>query len=647
MNSLRYPAVPLMTFDPYFSIWSFDDNLYSSPTRHWTGKKNSMVGMIKVGSKVYRFMGLLFDDGDYYYCEPDVIPQKKVTVKPTITEYEFENEIVNLKVRFINPVIANNLELLSRPIGYIEYEAVTKTGEDVLVYFDISCECCVDTNMRKVKLSKTAFGVSAENTEQNILENCGDDLRIDWGYLHLLDKDAFFAKAFFARNRFVIERELDALNDTEEMSVCTDKPVLAVVKKGNSGVITIGYEDIKCIEYFSEHLQSYYMKENTFKDICVKAIDEFEIVKKQCVEFDEFLIAKAEKINGKYADLICLMYRQAISAHKLTYKDDTLLYISKENYSNGCASTLDITYPSMPLFLLLNPELLKGMVNPIFDFVKTGKWEFEFAPHDVGCYPKLNGQVYGYEKDDPEWHRYRQMPVEECGNVIIAIYAYCEKTGSTEYALEHKDILSKWGEYLLNNAKDPGDQLCTDDFAGHQAHNANLSVKGTIALYAIGKLLGKSEYMEKAKEYAKWWEETAFEKDHYRMTFDGENTWSIKYNMVWDKIFGFKLYSDEVFKTETDFYLTKIEKYGIPLDSRSDVAKSDWIIWAAAMSDTKEKRDAFVESVWNMANETKQRVPLSDYYHASDASQHLWAEYRTWCGFQARSVVGAFAILML
>ena len=55
--------------------------------------------------------------------------------------------------------------------------------------------------------------------------------------------------------------------------------------------------------------------------------------------------------------------RQTLAAHKLVLDENgEVLYVSKECFSNGCAVTVDVSYPSIPLFLIYNPELVKGMI---------------------------------------------------------------------------------------------------------------------------------------------------------------------------------------------------------------------------------------------------------------------------------------------
>jgi hypothetical protein len=236
------------------------------------------------------------------------------------------------------------------------------------------------------------------------------------------------------------------------------------------------------------------------------------------------------------------------------------------------------------LFLKYNPELLKGMLNPIFYYSESGKWTKPFPSHDVGTYPLANGQTYGGD-----------MPVEEGGNMLVLTTAIAKVEGNALYAKEHWDVLTIWADYLLQNGLNPENQLCTDDFAGHFAHNTNLSVKAIMGIAGYGKLaamLGKTEIAEKytaqAREMAIKWIDMANDGDHFRLTFDKPGTWSQKYNLVWDKLLDLNIFPKSVAAKEVASYLTRQNKYGLPLDNRRTYTKSDWIVWTATLADNLE-----------------------------------------------------------
>jgi hypothetical protein len=237
------------------------------------------------------------------------------------------------------------------------------------------------------------------------------------------------------------------------------------------------------------------------------------------------------------------------------------------------------------------------------------------------------------------------MPVEESGNILILVGALARIDGNADYAKQYWKTLEKWAAYLKEKGLDPENQLCTDDFAGHLAHNTNLSLKAIVALRAFAEVedmvtgkVGSSSYHAVAKEMADKWQKMAADGDHYRLTFDKAGTWSQKYNLVWDKLLKYDLFPKAVREKEIAFYKTKLNKYGLPLDNRKTYTKLDWIFWTATLADGGEDFRAIMEPCYTWANETTARVPMTDWYDTVTGKQS---------GFQARSVVGGLFIKML
>jgi hypothetical protein len=313
----------------------------------------------------------------------------------------------------------------------------------------------------------------------------------------------------------------------------------------------------------------------------------------------------------------------------------------KENFSNGCIATVDVLYPSSPFFLLLSPQLLEAQLKPVFDYAMLPRWKWPFAPHDLGQYPLANGQVYGGGESTEE----DQMPVEESGNLLILAASLGQAQGDWHVAEHYWPLFTKWADYVLQKGLDPENQLSTDDFAGHLAHNANLSIKAIEGLGAyamMARALRKESvadnYSAKAKEMAAKWESLAKDGDHYKLAFDKPGTWSQKYNLVWDEILGLKLFPPSVKQTELAFYQGHLNQYGLPLDSRKSYTKLDWEIWTATLAGSSDQFRTLMTPVAKWMNEAPTRVPLTDWYETSDGKQ---------VGFQARSVVGGIYIKAL
>ena len=654
---LRPPAAPLVTHDPYFSVWSMSDALSADRTRHWTGAFHGMVAMARIDGKPYRLMG------QSYGSLPKPLPQTRLEVLPTRTVYEFEGGGVRLALTFLSPLLPHDLEVMSRPVTYLAWDARSADGRphQVSLYFDCTAEFVVNTNYEKVIWSRLKAGdlrvLTFGSQLQPVLERSGDDLRIDWGYLHLIAPPSWGGHDVIAWNQtarasFAATGTLPDSDDARMPRMAREEtPVLAAVTDlGAVGAATVSrhlmlaYDDRYSVEYFGRRLRPYWRRGGAGVDALLKdAARDYASLKAQSEAFDAELMSDLRRAGGEeYARLAALAFRQTIAAHKLTADwDGTPLFFSKENFSNGSIGTVDVTYPSSPFFLLFNPRLLEAQIRPVMDYAASPRWRFPFAPHDLGTYPLANGQTYGGRETSEE----NQMPVEESGNMILMTAALARADGDARFAARYWPLLAKWAEYLRSKGMDPENQLSTDDFAGHLAHNTNLSLKAILALGAYAQLCEATNrkqdaraYRRLAEEMAARWQRMADDGDHYRLAFDKPGTWSQKYNLVWDRLLDLKLFPPQVARRELDFYQTKQNKYGLPLDSRETYTKLDWIVWTATLADSTEEFRAFVAPAYRFAHETPDRVPLTDWYGTVDGKQR---------GFQARSVVGGVYVKLL
>lgn len=547
-------------------------------------------------------------------------------VQPMNTHYGFTCGPVELSVSFLAPLFLDDLDLVSRPVNYMSYNVKSLDGKkhDVQIVLEATPAWAVNIFGNEATMSYTysqngLVYLKASSVEQDVLGKKGDDDRINWGsfYMAAAEKNTVATVAENGYMRFTRE-----LGDV----------------KSAKGRFMIGYDDVYSVQYFGENLRPYW---NRTGDVTIEsqfelADKEYRSLARKAAAFDCSLMKEAEEAGGrKYAELCALAYRQAIAAHKLVQTNEGFItFLSKENNSNGSIGTVDVTYPSFPIFLKYNPELAKALMNHIFHYSESGRWTKPFPAHDVGTYPLANGQTYKYD-----------MPVEEAGNMLVGAAAVCAYEGSPAYAQEHWEVMTVWTDYLCEYGLDPENQLCTDDFAGHFAHNANLSVKAIVGIACYAKMadmLGledvSDKYMAIAKELASQWKEMAADGDHYKLTFDRPGTWSQKYNLVWDELLGLDVFDDDIMDAEIPYYLSKQNVYGLPLDNRSTYSKSDWIIWTATMADEDEDFETFIAPLWKFYNETVDRVPMSDWFYTDKP------EY---CMFIARSVVGGYFIKML
>lgn len=642
----RVPAVPLVACDPYFSIWSAADRLTDAPTTHWTGKPHRLTALVRIDGKTYRLMG----------TEPlalPAIPQTRVQILPTRTICEFEGAGIGLSLTFMQPALPEDIDLLARPTVYVICEArITDSGRHtVALYIDASAEIAVDSPAQEVAWSQETIpglvALRAGSKDQPILARNGDDLRIDWGHLYLSAPAGqkpghAIGAGEELRARFAADGTLPGTIDARQPRPAQDaSPSLALSfdlgDLPSTRWAMLAYDDLFSIQYFKRNLRPYWRRSGTdAPGLLTRAAEEFESLRRRCETFDAELIGDLRVLGGDgYARLGALSYRQCFGANKFVADaNGAPLSFSKENFSNGCIGTVDVMYPMAPQFLLFGASITKSMLVPIMDYAASPRWKFPFAPHDLGRYPHANKQRYGGGEATED----RQMPVEETGNVLVLLAALARIEGNASFADTYWPVIERWAAYLKDKGFDPENQLCTDDFAGHLAHNVNLSAKAICGLASFGQLCRArgetaraNEYRALAKQFAARWAKEADDGDHFRLAFDQPGTWSQKYNLVWDRILGLDLFPEDILKKEMAFYRKTQNEYGLPLDSRKAYTKLDWILWTATLTRDRADFDALLGPVLRFIERTPDRVPLTDWYETDTAKKR---------GFQARSVVG-------
>ncbi len=417
----------------------------------------------------------------------------------------------------------------------------------------------------------------------------------------------------------------------------------SVTGAGASQHVLLSYTDGFAIEYLNQRLRPYWQRNRmTVNAMLDLAEQQYAQLDARGTDYDKQMDADMTAAGGAdYSYLTNLSYRQSLAACELTADTNgTPLYFCKEDFSGGFVGTVDVMYPQSPILLLFNPALMEAQIEPVLRYATLPRWKFPFSPHDLGTYPLANGQLYGGGEETED----DQQPVEESGNMLIMTDALAHAQGNAHIAEHYWPELTKWADFLQREGRDPANQLSTDDFAGHLAHQENLTVKAIVGVGAYADLAKQLGHADEAKRWrgiaesmVKQFLAMGVEGDHTKLAFDKPGTWSQKYNLVWDTLLGLKLFPPTLGQSEVKWYIAHENEYGFPLDSRRDYTKLDWELWSATMG-TDEQFRQLIAPLAKWADTTPSRVPETDWYDTKTGKQEP---------FQARSVVGGLFIKAL
>ncbi|KAI1142549.1 glutaminase A [Hypoxylon sp. FL0543] len=663
----RPPAIPLAVKGPYLNSWldvgSDGGNggyLAGEWPMFWTQQITGWAGFIRVDGKAYNWMGAppgadLVDQTDFSY---------------TSTRSTFVMSVggkVEMNITFLTPVTPSDLRRQSLVFSYLEVAVHSLDGanHDVQLYADVSAEWASGDLSAIVQWDyNSADGVAYHQFERQSQQPISETNQLpNWGTWFWSTKDVDnlswqSGADTDVRGAFINNGVLPNTKDTNFRAVQDNWPVFGFANDlgsvGTASVSTlysIGMTQDGAVNLLGEgsDLTTYPALWNSYFGSDVEAMtffyNDYDEASSLATDLDNKVASDSLAGAGQnYLTLTSLSVRQTFGALQFTGTDSDPLVFLKEISSNSDIQTVDVIFPAMPLILYLDPAILNYLLKPLFLNQENGHYPNTNAIHDLGTFPVAKGYPDG--SDEP-------MPLEECGNMIIMVLAYAQRTNDNDYLNQHYPILKQWAGYLVDEALIPADQISTDDFAGSLANQTNLGLKGIIGLRAMSEIAERtgntddaSSYGDTATSYISQWQgfglNTAANPPHATLSYGDEDSHGLLYNLYSNSLLNFGDFVPEsVYTMQSNFYPTVALEYGVPLDTRHTYTKTDWMMWCAAIA-SSDTRDTIIRLVAGWIDSTPTNKPLTDLYDAQTG------DYPGGLQFTARPVVGGhFALLAL
>ncbi|KAF2734124.1 glutaminase GtaA [Polyplosphaeria fusca] len=662
----RPPSLPLAVKSPYLSTWfpagSNGGNGGYLPGQwpsFYNGQVTGWTGLVRVDGSTFIWMG----------APKDFETANQTSYEYTSTKSIFTIEVddkVSLKATFLSPLTPNDFKRQSLIFSYLQVEISSLDGSnhDVELYTDISAEWASgDSNAVAQWDSGTADQLTYHKVwkqNQQAFSEVND--HAEWGNIYYAT-DSTDGLTYSSgadddiRGSFRSNGKLSNSKDTDFRPINSRWPVFgyaldlgSVGSSTTSSLFSIGLCQDEAIQFLGKDglttlpslWKDYFSDELAALSFFHK---DFPNSSKLSGELDDKIESDSIAAAGQdYLILTSLAARQAFGAVQLVGTQDDHYLFLKEISSNGNTQTIDVIFPASPIFFYLNPELIQLLLKPHFENQESGHYPNKWAMHDLGAhYPNATGHPDG--QDEP-------MPLEECGNNLIMVLSYAQRSQNTDYLKQHYPILQQWTEYLVEESLYPADQLSTDDFAGRLANQTNLGLKGIIGLEAmsqIAKLVGEDadaqNYTTISHDYIAKWEDLGINKDddppHSILTYNNRSTHGLLYNLYNDRLIKANLVPEHIYTQQSNFYPTIKGKYGVPLDTRNPYTKADWEMFVAAIA-SEDTRNLFISDLAKWVNETPTSRPFTDIYDVETG------DFGGGIGFMARPVIGGvFALLAL
>lgn len=503
----RTAPAPLVVHDPFFSLWTTHARPTDGASVHASGRAVPMCVLARIdGDKVVRLLG----------AEPPEIPapsESATRVEFTTTRFVSMVGGVELELAFVTPALPDELDVLARPLTYVELRAWSRDDQEHSIdfYLDVSALAAVETPKEQVRGRLLAIeGLETASVEAlgPVQGSAGTSTeRLERGSVLLSARTgpgvrANFGPAEELRAAFVERRSPSVATAFLEPRAAADEASAMSIRlegRGGAGYVTarsgeqpvvaramVAYDSAWSMHYYEDWLAPYWRRDGSDAATLLQSADAAgEQLVARCTSFDRELAAELLPIGGApWLQLCQHASRLARGLGQLCADANgrPLLFV-RDADSEYALSSVGTIAALAPQHLLFSSDLAKALLVPILDRAALATWTAPFAPHALGSFPHAEAHVNADAMSSA-------TAVSDSAQLILLVAATCQREGRVEFAARYWKQLSTWTRFLE-------EQLAT-------AQAPTLSVEtrmhAILALGAVARISGKMGSMQRAEE---------------------------------------------------------------------------------------------------------------------------------------------------
>ncbi|PWY86923.1 DUF1793-domain-containing protein [Aspergillus heteromorphus CBS 117.55] len=647
------PAYPLAVRNPYLSTWlpgNLAPNLPSGSSQFWYGNNLTWSVIVRVDGQAYSLFGV---SDRLEGIEAATVTGGSFT--STHSTFMLTAGSENFTLEFFSPVSPTNLLRQSLPFSYLTVSVGSVSrNSSVQIYSDIDASWTgqpddaawgfsTNNSTSLFHLSPVRGATFSENTQNQAL----------WGEVVYATRaqsvnalSSASGSLATIRSQFVKNGLLSNSNaNWSSDGVVAFAHDLGTVRRKASVTFAIGHVREQAINYLGKAQTGYYRAIYPSTMCAVSHfLDDYSDAADEATKLDGLIQQGGESSHGtNYSDILALSVRQVYGGLELTIPSDTLdttdvRAFIKEISSDGNINTVDVIYAAFPIFYILNPDYIRFLLRPVFEYMANSAYTKPYAVHDLGTnYPNATGH-------DPSGE---DMPIEESGNILIMTYAYEQATNKTDISIPYSSTLKQCAQYLTTHGKYPEAQLSLNDALGKLANQTNLAMKAASGLASYGHLTSQQNYTDAGRSIANALYIGRLGTDpngaYFTIQYGKPDSWFLVYNHYADVLFALDLFPEEAYSATSAFYPTVRKPAGVALGADLDWGQTNWQGFVAAAV-TGDARNMFIADMHAYIANTLNDAPFSDRYWVTDtAAGPVAGQYFS---FRARPAVGSHFALM-